>query len=86
MTWPAGWGVAAPCWERRGEQLATVDSGGGYQGNQPCGPRLGPPWLMACPEWDTDPAAWDFSEGTCVEDSYSGYPACKRHPLTSGRK
>ena len=28
MMWLAGWGVVAPCWGRRGEQLATVYSGG----------------------------------------------------------
>lgn len=52
MTWPAGWGVVAPCWGQRGEQLAT--GGGGCQRNQPRGHRLGPPWLVACLEWDTD--------------------------------
>ena len=61
--------------------MSSWPLGGGCQRNQPGGHRLGPPWLVACLEWDTDPAAGGFPEGTCVEDGYSGDPACRRHPL-----
>lgn len=35
MMWPAGWGVVAPCWGQRGEQLATVGSGGDVRETSP---------------------------------------------------
>ena len=79
MTWPAGWGVVAPCWGQRGEQLAT---GGGGMSEKPAPwPQAGSSLAGGLSRVGHRPAAWGFPEGTCVEDGYSGDPACRRHPL-----
>lgn len=52
MTWPAGWGVVAPCWGQRGEQLATVGSWGDVRETYP----MATGWVL--PGW------WPVQSGT----------------------
>lgn len=66
-------------------QLGAV----GCKGNQPSGPELGLPLLMASPEWDTDPRTWGFLAGrspevACVEEGGLGALHLQKVSLRAG--